>query len=151
MYAVSEHSLICVACDHSVLVYHAAGKLMCRLEFDCAVERITVDPTASLLVVADEKGTVHFVHVPSSAIMYSQTIVTAVTVGPKFTFLKAYSSSRTGLCELLIVSTTMVLRLSNMSLQGCEKQLDDIHLNLLADNVASMLMVAESVSENRDS
>ena len=54
------------------LVSFSVLSLVLLIDLDCAINRCSVDASGHLLVVGDVLGGVHFVHIPSREVFYSQ-------------------------------------------------------------------------------
>ncbi|TPX60794.1 hypothetical protein PhCBS80983_g01508 [Powellomyces hirtus] len=152
--AVQSQRGVCITVnEHAHLLDAACSKHNTTITLDCPAERTAFSQRAPFVVVADSLGTIHFVHVTTSEVVFSRQLVVGALADdgePTFTWI-GFTGKPTDMTEgLVVVLKNMTLfKFTNIDLIKLEQALEEGDLSMA--NELYQAIAIETVDLNQDS
>ncbi|KAJ3169831.1 hypothetical protein HDU88_000470 [Geranomyces variabilis] len=123
----SQDGLSLIVNHHVHFLSATCAEHRTTVTLDCTVEHVTFSRKAPFAVVADTSGMIHFLHVPTSAVVFSRELVTGAVEEDGDTTFKwiGFSAKQAGSKEELIVilKNLTLFRFTNIDLCALEQAL----------------------------
>ncbi|KAJ3146967.1 hypothetical protein HDU86_008329 [Geranomyces michiganensis] len=151
--AVKSENGLSVTLNNHVHFFNAAcAEHNTTVTLDCTVEHTTFSRKAPFAVVADSSGIIHFVHVPSSVVVFSRELLTGAVEDdgcPKFKWV-GFSANHLGSKEelLVVLKNLTLFRFTNIDLRALELALAAGENSSAADIYRAIVIETVDLSNN---